>query len=186
VVGCTGPVGLLWGARSIAKAGRSWIVSDTSRLRGDLAIIPGAGLKEDGTPSDMLEDRLLQGLNIYRAGRVDRILLSGFPPHSVVMVEWMRERGVPEEALIHDPEGRRTICSMFYARDRCDAQSPIVCTQAFHLPRALWLARSMGMEAVGFPVDRRVYRSIRQARRREVFGQVRAFIDAHRFEMTPR
>jgi hypothetical protein len=42
------------------------------------------------------------------------------------------------------------------------------------------------MEAVGFPVDRRVYRSIRQARRREVFGQVRAFIDAHRFEMTPR
>lgn len=186
LVGCTGPLGLLWGARHVAKTGQGWIVSDTCQLTGDLAIILGAGLKQDGTPSDMLEDRLHQGLEIWRAGRAERILVSGFPPHSNVMLDWMRARGVPDAALIHDPNGQRTVRSMLFARNECGSTKPIICTQAFHLPRALWLARSMGMRAVGFPVDRRIYGSIRRARRREVFGQVRAFIDAHRLEMTPR
>ena len=181
LVGTTGPIGLLWGARRVAREGTGWIARDTAQLRGDLIIVPGAGLKSDGTPTPMLEDRLVQALSLWRRGHAEKILLSGFPPHSVVMVEWMRERGVPESALVHDPNGRRTVYSMLFARDECRAQSPIVCTQAFHLARSLWLARRLGLRATGFPVDRRIYSTLSRARRREVFGRMRAFVDGHRF-----
>jgi SanA protein len=64
-------------------------------------------------------------------------------------------------------------------------RAPVICTQAFHLPRALWLARQMGLRGIGFPADRRIYRTIRRVRRRERIAQLRAFIDVYGFQIAP-
>ena len=138
-----GPVGMLATSALVAHRGRGWIATDTAQLRGDVAIVLGANLRSDGAPGDMLKDRLAQGLRLYRLGRVPRIMISGFKPHSAVMHEWLLERGVPAGAIDADHHGNRTLLSMVNANER-GYRSPVICTQAFHLPRALWLTRQMG------------------------------------------
>ena len=178
-----GPLGLWGPSLFVARAGRRQIARDTANLRGDVAILLGAGLRKDGTPSPMLEDRLLQGLRLFQHKRVPRLMISGFKPHSAVMYEWLITRGVPQECIHPDHAGHRTLITMLNAA-AAGYQRPVICTQDFHLPRALWLASKMGLHGVGFPVDRQVYSNLGRARRREQIARLRAFVDVYGLQMT--
>ena len=156
------------------------------RLEGpiDCALVLGAGLREDGTPSDVLRDRLDEALLLYRMGRVPRILVSG--DHRTAAYDepnamrlYLEANGVPPEAVFMDHAGFDTYSSMWRARHVFGAQRIVVVTQRFHLARAVWCARALGMEAEGSAADRHLYRGIAWLQVREVVSRTKAFVDVN-------
>lgn len=146
------------------------------------AIVLGARVYQDGRPSPMLEDRLETARALYVAGKVRRILVSG--DHGTRgydevngMHRWLVSHGVPERDVFLDHAGLRTLDTMERAAKVFAVRDAIVCTQQFHLARAVFLARRAGIDAVGVVADRRRYASERSARFRELFAQSRAVLD---------
>lgn len=146
------------------------------------ALVLGAYVFPDGRPSTMVEDRLLAAFELYRSGKVKKILLSG--DHGTVaydevnaMRRFLEEKGVPAEEIFLDHAGFDTYDSMYRARDVFQVRSVVVVTQGFHLPRALWLARRMGLDAEGLVADRWVYDGARYYEAREMLARVKAFME---------
>lgn len=154
----------------------------TEPLRdADAIIVLGAGIAPDGV-SQVLGDRLETALALYRDGRAKKILLTGdhASPHYdevAAMRKYLEARGVPSDALLLDGAGVDTFSSIARARMVYGIKSAIVVTQAFHLPRALWLARALGMEADGSEADRRAYRGAAWFQVRELISRTKAWID---------
>lgn len=137
----------------------------------------------DGSPSPVLEDRLWAGLRLLELGRVERILVSGAADapegdETVCMRNWLLANGATERVLSIDPLGVRTWTSLRRAREVFGLDSLVICTQAFHQGRSLFLARRLGLDAVGLTADRRVYRHRHRDALREVFARQLAFLDA--------
>ena len=128
----------------------------------DGIFVLGAGLRSDGTPSDMLRDRLQCAVELYRQGVAPRIILSGdcsgedYDEVSA-MARYCVEQGVPESVLVKDGKGFSTYESLYRYRESGGGRIVIV-TQKYHLFRALYLAHEMGLEADGYPSDLRSYR----------------------------
>ena len=146
------------------------------------AVVLGAGLREDGSPSDVLRDRLDESLALYRAGRVGRIIVSGdhrTPAYDEpnAMRAYLEANGVPAEAIFMDHAGLDTYSSMWRARHVFGATRIVVVTQQFHLARAVWCARALGMQAEGSAADRHVYRGIAWLQVREVISRTKAVVD---------
>jgi vancomycin permeability regulator SanA len=121
-----------------------------------VAIVPGAAVS-GGRPLRSLSDRLDAALALYRTGRVKAILISGIDtesqPEISVMRQWLAERGVPASDLLVDEEGYRTRATMWNAASRLRVSDAVICTQALYLPRALFLAKKAGIDAVGVALD---------------------------------
>jgi SanA protein len=149
-----------------------------------VAIVLGARVFANGHPSAVLEDRLATAFELYEGGKVDRILVSG--DHATdaydevnAMHAWLVARGVPDDRIFLDHAGLRTFDTMQRAARVFEVESAIVCTQRFHLPRALFLARRAGIDAVGIVADRRAYRRSRLYRAREWIARPIAFADSY-------
>jgi vancomycin permeability regulator SanA len=130
--------------------------------RAPVAIVFGAGLTSDGRPSPMLADRVDAAVALYREGRVDRILMTGDNSReSYDEVTAMKARavalGVPTGRVNLDYAGFRTYDSCYRARAIFGIESAVLVTQGYHLPRALYLARSFGIEASGLAAGRDRY-----------------------------
>jgi SanA protein len=148
-------------------AGSRLFESDNSPS-GKIAIVFGAGLYRNGSPTPVLRDRVTTAVELYQAGKVEKLLMSG--DNSTVshnepgaMRDYAIGLGVPEEDIIQDFAGRRTFDTCFRARDIFHIDSAILVTQAFHLPRALYTCNMLGVSAVGVPADLRQYRRASQA-----------------------
>ncbi len=146
----------------------------------DCIIVPGARVYEDGTPCVVLRDRLDEGVALYKAGVSDRLLLSG--DHSTTaydevtaMKQYALEQGVREEDIFLDHAGFSTYETMYRAAEVYGAKSCVVVTQRYHLFRALFLARRMGMEAYGVSTDRRTYARMAYYELREALARVKDF-----------
>lgn len=138
-----------------------------------VALVFGAGYWPDGTPSDVMKDRVEAAVDLYRAGRVRKVILSGdnrFVNYNepAVMREYALSLGLPEEVIQLDYAGRRTYDTCYRARDVFLLQDVILVTQRYHLPRALYTCQRLGLNAVGYVADRRPYIYIRQYWAREV------------------
>ncbi len=105
-------------------------------------------------PSRELAARLETGRLLYVAGRARRIIVSGLsqPDYDEprTMAAWLEAHGVPAADVVLDLGGHRTAASMADTA-AMGARSILVATQAYHLPRALYLARHAGIDAVGVP-----------------------------------
>ena len=143
----------------------------------DLILVFGAGLKPDGTPSDMLYDRVCTGAELYLGGAGDVLLLSGsvgengYDEPEAMWRCAARECGVSEDAVRLDRGGVSTYESIFRARET--GMRMILVSQAYHLPRALSLARRMGIDARGVAADRRRYRQMPRYRVREALARAK-------------
>lgn len=162
--------------RTIARASAGCLFEHVGQIpRSEVAIVPGAYVFPDGTPSDMLADRLAAALALQRAGLVQRVLVSGGPAEVAGMRAWLARHGV--EDVLADPEGLRTWATMQRAAAQLGAVTTVVCTQRFHLPRALFLARAAGLQAVGLVADARRYGGEGYNASRESCARMRAVVD---------
>lgn len=123
-----------------------------------VALVLGAGLNRDGTPGIVLQDRVSTAAELYFSGKVDKILMSGdkaeiYYNEPAAMREFAISLGVAEEDIIVDNDGKRTYDSCYRAREVFKVDRLIVVTQAFHLPRALFLCHAFDINADGVPAD---------------------------------
>ena len=151
-------------------------------------LVPGARIHADGTPYGILIDRLAMALELYRAGKAPRIVVSGRGGGGLAVDEvaamrrWLRENGVPDEAIRDDAHGYRTLDSMRNCRQVANASSVIVTSNDFHVPRMVFLGRHLEFECYGVaaPALRRYsWSTMLQNRGREVLARVRACIDVY-------
>ena len=128
----------------------------------DAIVVLGAGLRADGTPSNMLEDRLKGAIEIYKKGIAPKIILSGdcsgedYDEVSA-MKKFCIDNGVPESDIIRDDKGFSTYETMDNVVREMGYKRVMVVTQKYHIYRSVYLARQMGAEADGFATDYRDY-----------------------------
>lgn len=117
-----------------------------------ITIVPGTTVK-DGVPCRTLTERLTDALMLYRAGKTQVILVSGNRENDYdeagAMHRWLVRHGVSDAAIVDDPAGFRTLDTMERAARIFKVKSAIICSQGVHLPRAIFLARHAGIDAVG-------------------------------------
>ena len=121
-----------------------------------VAIVLGASVYQ-GVPSPVLAARAHAAAELFLSGKVQQIFISGddSPYHDEVTPtkKYLMQSGVPAENIVLDREGFDTFLSMYHARRLYSITSAIVVTQDFHMPRALFLARGVGIDAVGLEAD---------------------------------
>ncbi len=125
-------------------------------------IVPGAGLNADGTPSNPLKDRVDTAINLYKAGKVQKILLSGdnrfeYYNEPEAMRQYALSHGVPDSDLVLDYAGRSTYETCYRAKAIFYLDDAYIVTQAYHLPRAVFLCRQLGLNAEGVAVEQSRY-----------------------------
>jgi len=152
-----------------------------------VAIVFGAGLENNGNdPSPILEDRVLAAVELYKAGKVDKLLMTGdnrIIEHNEpkIMMETAIENGVKEFDIQPDYAGRRTYDSCYRAKAIFGINKAILVTQAFHLPRAMYLCSSLGIEVYGYAADKHQYVSISSYTVREYLATFLAFWELNVF-----
>jgi SanA protein len=160
-----------------------------------VALIFGARVYSSGRPSAMLADRVATGADLYHAGKVDVLLMTGdnsTPNYDEpdAMTRYAIELGVPPEAIVQDYGGRRTYDSCYRARHIFGVTDAILVTQNFHLDRALLTCNALGIDGVGVFADYQrptgyARRSLNWSRVREFPATVVALLDVIRREPAP-
>lgn len=146
----------------------------------DCILILGAGIWGN-KPSPMLEDRLLQGIELYKNGVAPKIIMSG--DHSKidydevnVMKKFAIDKGVPSEDIFMDHAGFSTYESVYRAKQIFQAKKIIIVTQKYHLYRSIYIAKQLGLECYGVPSDPRKYSGQFMREMREIAARDKDFI----------
>jgi len=153
---------------------------EAGALNTDCVMVLGAGLRRDGSPSDMLSDRLKVGIDAYNAGAAPKLLMSGDHGRTHydevnTMKAFAVERGVPSSDIFMDHAGFSTYESMYRARDIFRVERLVIVTQQYHLYRAIYNAERMGLEAYGVQSSLRSYVRQSQFDLREYLARVKDF-----------
>lgn len=146
----------------------------------DCVLVLGCGVHPDGRPSDMLADRIAQGVALYENGTSPKLLMSGDHGRSDYdEVNTMRdvavEVGVPADDVFMDHAGFSTYESMYRARDVFQAKRIVIVSQEYHLYRALYVAERLGLDAYGVSADLRPYAGQEGREVREVLARDKDF-----------
>jgi vancomycin permeability regulator SanA len=138
---------------------------DPNLPQSHVAIVFGAGLNRAGGPSPILRDRVETAADLYHAGMVEKLLMTG--DNSSVEhneVEAMRqtaiELGVADADIVLDYAGFNTWDSCYRAREVFSLAEATLITQRFHLPRAVHTCNELGVNSVGVAADRQSYATL--------------------------
>lgn len=143
----------------LISAEESMVTTEGARNRGaDAIVVLGASVYPDGTPSDILRARLDDAVELYQEGAARKIIASGdngdlHYNESSAMKEYLVSQGVPSQDVFCDYAGFSTYDSIYRAKNVFGAKSIVVATQKYHLPRALFAAKALGLDAVGAYVE---------------------------------
>ncbi len=132
-------------------------VDEASKMNFDCVLVLGAGVWGD-SPSHMLEERLNKGIEVYKTGCTDRILMSGDHGRKEydevnVMKNFAIESGAIDDQVFMDHAGFSTYESMYRAKDVFQVKKVVIVTQKYHLYRAVYNARKLGLDAYGVCAD---------------------------------
>ena len=142
-------------------------------------LILGAGVWGN-SPSHMLEDRLLEGVNLYNKGISSKIIVSGNHRDEQynevkVMKDFLIAKGIPSKDIFMDHAGFSTYDSFYRAKYIIKEKKLVVVTQKYHLYRSLYIAKKLKLEAYGVKADRRKYRKEIYRQLREVLARNKEF-----------
>lgn len=158
------------------------IIVNTEEIPNDIdcILVLGAGIWGD-KPSPMLEDRLLQGIELYNNGVAPKIIMSGDHGKEEydevnVMKNFAIEKGVNSEDIFMDHAGFSTYESIYRAKEIFKAKKIVVVTQKYHIYRALYIADSLGIEAYGVSSDPREYVGQITREIREILARNKDFV----------
>lgn len=157
-----------------------------------VAIVFGAQVRRDGTPSAVLRDRVQTAVALYQSGKVEKLLMSGDnrfedynEPES--MRQYALILGMPDADIVLDYAGRRTYDTCYRAKEIFGVDSAILVTQGFHMPRSLFLCDSFGIDAVG--VESENYYYLKRSRliwnTRELLATVQSVLDVYLLQPLP-
>ncbi len=161
--------------------GRILTEEQAAALSGvDCVVVLGCQVRSDGTPSHMLEDRLKRGVALYEMGAAPKLLVSG--DHGTdqydevdAMKRFAVEAGVPSEDVFMDHAGFSTYETVYRAKEIFGADKIIIVTQRYHLYRALYIAKALGVEAYGVAADYRQYSGQLARDVREILARIKDF-----------
>lgn len=138
-------------------------------------IVLGCLVSEDGTPCNVLKDRLDKAVELYNAGVAPKIIMSG--DHSSdeynevgAMKQYAIDKGVPAEDILMDHSGFSTYETMYRAKEVFKANRAVIVTQEYHLYRCVYIARKLGIDAYGVASDYTMHES------REVLARCKDFV----------
>lgn len=137
-------------------------VEKAKDLNADCIIVLGAGLRPDGNPTWMLEDRIKVGDELYKNHAAPKIIMSGDHGRESydevnAMKKYAKNEGVPSKDIFMDHAGFETYDTMYRARDVFGAKKVIIVTQQYHLYRAMYAAKKLGLDAYGVSATKRKY-----------------------------
>lgn len=143
-------------------------------------LIPGAAVSGDGVLSPIFVDRIDTAVKLYKANKVSKILVSG--DNSEVYYNevnpvrtYLLEQGIPDGDIFLDHAGFDTYSSMYRAKEIFEVTTLIISTQSFHLPRAVFIARALGLKASGINADKGNILTRNYVR--EIFANEKALLD---------
>lgn len=146
----------------VVKSSEKYILDMDNAGEGyDCVLVLGCGVWGD-RPSHMLEDRLLVGIELCKNSASKKLLMSGDHGREEydevnVMKKFATDRGLSSEDVFMDHAGFSTYESMYRARDIFKAKKVLIVTQEYHLYRAIFVARKLGLDAYGVTSDLRDY-----------------------------
>lgn len=146
----------------------------------DCVVVLGCQVRSDGTPSHMLEDRLRRSVELYNNGTAPKLLMSGdhgtkYYDEVDTMKRYAVEAGVPSADVFMDHAGFSTYETVYRAKEVFGAQKIVIVTQRYHLYRAMYIAKAMGLEVYGVAADYRDYSGQLARDVREVLARVKDF-----------
>lgn len=146
----------------------------------DCILVLGAGIWGD-KPSPMLEDRLMQAISLYNNGVSSKIIMSGDHGREEydevnIMKQFAIDKGVPSENIFMDHAGFSSYESVYRAKEIFKAEKMIIVTQEYHLYRALYIAKQLGVEAYGVASDPRQYVGAIYREAREILARNKDFV----------
>lgn len=156
-------------------------VEDSKKLEDvDCILILGAQVMSD-KPSEMLADRLKQGLELYKNGVAEKIIVSGDHGRTDydevrVMKDFLISNGVPSENIFMDHAGFSTYDSMYRAKNIFKVERLVVVTQEYHLYRAVYSGNKLGMDAYGVRSDLHQYGGQEKREVREILARNKDFV----------
>lgn len=165
----------------VGASTKQYIFNDVSKVsKAEVAVILGAAIFPNGALTQILKDRVDMAIALYKSGKVSKILVSGdngTVSHNEVdpVGRYLLLNGIPDQDVFLDHAGFDTYSTMYRARDIFKTKSIIITTQAFHLPRAVFIARGLGLEAYGVSAD--VVTPLFKNYIREIFANEKAVLD---------
>lgn len=175
-----------------AKGEKRIVTKDTLPEKVDAIIVLGAGVREDGTPSDILTDRLSTSLDILNMGVEGKLLLSGdhgregYNEVGTMKDYILKNSNIKEKDIFLDHAGFSTYDSIYRAKDIFKVESAIIVTNEYHLPRALYLAEKLGIDAYGYTSDKREYYYMDAYKKREKIAQLKDFLFVNVLKPEPK
>ncbi|MFA6527979.1 MAG: GNAT family N-acetyltransferase [Candidatus Gracilibacteria bacterium] len=173
----------------ILNSGKKQIYTDINSIPNyEVAIVFGAGIKDDGTPSDALKDRLRTAAELYDAGKVEKILVSGdnsfesYDEPTAMYTYLVDTEGIPAEDVFIDYAGRCTYDTCIRAHEIWGVDEAILVSQGFHLPRAIFTCNSVGVDSSGYSATNQGYVFADYYKFREVLAIYNAVIDVYLWE----
>ena len=147
----------------------------------DCILVLGCKVKDNGVPSDMLNDRLRRGVELFNMGAAPKLLMTGDHGRESydevdAMKQYAVDKGISSSDVFMDHAGFSTYESMYRARDIFKVNKVIIVTQEYHLYRAVYIAQSLGLDAYGVSSDYRNYSGQTVREIREIFARVKDFV----------
>jgi SanA protein len=167
----------------ITVKSRKYIYSDIDSIpKCYTGIVLGAQVYQLGVPSNFLQDRLDKAIELYKSNKISRFLLSGDHGQNNydevnTMKKYLLENGVDTNDIFLDHAGFDTYNTMFRAKEIFEVKDVIIITQNFHLPRAVYIARRLGLGAYGISADKQKYSSLSYLKKREKIANIKAYLE---------
>lgn len=175
----------------VDHVGAKYIYHSDQVPKADAVLILGAFVLPDGTLSDMLEDRVTTGYELYVQHKAPKIIVSGDHGRQDydevnTMKSYLKNEGVTGQDIFMDHAGFSTYESLYRARDIFQARKVIIVTQRYHLSRAVFIARELGLDAYGVASDLHDYGPIMAKYQvREMAARNKDFWSARVFKPQP-
>jgi len=179
ILAITGPIILHCSIKSSQKDQIYQKIEDLPQRK--VAIVFGTASEEENIPSQLLKDRIQTAFNLYNAGKVEKILMSGDDRfnETSTMINYAIELGIPRTALQGDYAASRTYDTCYRAKYNFDLDEAILVTQDFHLTRALYICNALDVDSVGIAADITKYPNTVYMQIRDIYALALALWDVN-------
>jgi SanA protein len=150
--------------------------------KAEVGLVLGASVKPNKEMSDVFKDRVDVAIDMYEEGKIEKVLVSGdskevYYDEVGAAEKYLLSAGIPGDDIILDKEGYDTYDSLFRARYVFGVEELVIITQEFHLPRAIYIAKALGMKPYGARADLHHYVMEERMVYREKFANLKAILD---------